>query len=196
MKNIIKNIAAAVAAIGLVVGVAALLSQPTVTKGADVISPRAAIGQPIRVLTSVGAWGTNQDRGTNGLFPCSIAHDKTITGYIPIPMVPGADSLAIQFSATAGDTTNVELVLRASCYPPSLGMSAASGSAGMYTNANPDQTFDTITLAVGTSGVTVTNKVYSSTTKGALPYIYIYSIKSGVGTVSWISNYTVWACSQ
>jgi hypothetical protein len=56
------------------------------------------------------------------------------------------------------------------------------------------QLFDTITLALNGTTMAVTNKVYSGSTtpaKGAMPYIYIYSV--GCATGATLTNYSVWA---
>ena len=208
MKKIITYALGLVAAAGLV----AVLSSHvgTTVQGADVLRAGNVPGQPwCAVNSSNGIWvatvagGAPATRGTNGLYPFAIAHDTNLVGLVQLTG-PGnnGNSLAIQFSAQGGDSTNAVLVLYASSYPPTpvmgIGGTLNCPSAGLYTNNSPWQIFDTINLALSATAITTTNKVYTSSTtpaKGALPYIYIYSIGSGVGAASSVSNYQVWACS-
>ena len=103
--------------------------------------------------------------------------------------------IAVQSAATATNgsgTYTATFVVYASVMPPAL---STGGTNGACYNANQMQLFDTITLPLSTAAgvVATTNKVYSSGStpaKGALPYLYIYSIGASGAT---LTNYSVWA---
>jgi hypothetical protein len=174
------------------------------------------LGLPSQVLVSGNINGPGAPLVcTNGLYPQSISSGVTTNNLVlvncaaPATVFGGGgspngvllgNSLALQFNGAAtatngGGAYTATYVLYASVQPPSL---STGGTNGACYNANGMQLFDTVTLALsGVPGtITVTNKVYSVSTtpgKGAIPYIYIYSIGASGAT---LTNYSVWANSQ
>lgn len=141
----------------------------------------------------VGA-NTNYNVGTatNGFYPASIAAGSNVVNIIPINVSGGKD-VAVQFSASAtaatGATNTANLVLYQSTMNPVLAYDTATGS---MTNATPITPFAELTIILtGTTSVS-TNVNYSSTStpaKGAVPYLYVYSIGVAAGAV--LTNYSV-----
>ena len=171
------------------------------------------LGVPSQVLVSGNTNGPGAPLVcTNGFYPQSIATGITTNNLVPIQCAAPAtalggggnpngvlsgSSLALQFSGAAtatngSGTYTATFVVYSSVMPPAL---STGGTNGACYNANQMQLFDTITLPLSTAAgvVATTNKVYSSGStpaKGALPYLYIYSIGASGAT---LTNYSVWA---
>ena len=156
-----------------------------------------------QVVNSALSTSTSQTLATNGQYPSSIVGPQTIvTNVVALnPGNPAGNSIALQFTATAGGTvsastvTNVLFNIVQAVQAPALTTTNSNGAV-TFTTAGTTQPFATVTLNLNTTAgsVSTTNLTYysGSTTPftGGLK-LYLSTITADTTSAAWVTNYSV-----